>query len=234
MSAIQLPLLIGFAIMAIGSIAIFLHGPKGREFRHDTQFHSVVPFIAATAYLAMFLGTGVVEIGATQTFFPRYADWAVTTPILLAGLILTGLHEHPRHSTFILPAIILDVIMIATGLLAALSEGDARWIWFAWSCAAFFGVLFILWGPVKAIGDNLGGGIERVYRRNLVFLTAVWLVYPVVFAFGPEGLQSISTVASVWIVLALDVVAKVVYGFVATARFNTLPGAHANEAGSAG
>ena len=54
-----------------------------------------------------------------------------------------------------------------------------------------------------------------------------------VSAFGPEGLRSISTVASILIILALDEIAKVTYGFIATARFDKLPGAHAHEPGSA-
>ena len=220
----HLPLLIGFIVMALGSVAIFLHGDKRREYRHHTQFHSIVPFIAATAYLAMTLGNGVVAIGDTTIYFPRYIDWSVTTPILLAGLILTGLHEHPRHSTYILPAIVLDVIMVATGLVAALTDdATQKLIWFAWSCAAFAGVLYILWKPVRDVSDDLGGGMKTVYRANLIFLTLVWLVYPVAFAIGPEWLGLIGGVGSLWLILVLDVTAKVVYGFVATARFKKLP-----------
>ncbi|UVI40107.1 bacteriorhodopsin [Qipengyuania spongiae] len=224
MSAQQLPLLIGFIVMALGSLAIFAHGDKRREFRHHTQFHSVVPFIAGTAYLAMLMGTGVFVVNDVTIYLPRYLDWSVTTPILLTGLILTGLHEHPRHSTYVLPAIVLDVIMIATGLLAALAEDPGqKLVWFAWSCAAFLGVLYILWRPVLAIGDRLGGAIETVYRKNLVFLTAVWLIYPVAFAIGPEGLRIIGDTGSLWLILILDVTAKVVYSFLATSRFRSLP-----------
>lgn len=219
----QLPLIIGFVVMALGSLAIYRHGDKRREYRHHTQFHSLVPFIAATAYLAMAIGTGIIERGGTDIYLPRYVDWSITTPILLAGLILTGLHEHPRHSTFILPAIVLDVIMIATGLLASLAATQPeKWLWFAWSCAAFGGVLFILWNPVRKIGENLGGGLERVYRSNLIFLSAVWLIYPVAFLIGPEGLRIMPATLSLWVILILDVTAKVIYGFVATSRFKRL------------
>ena len=232
MSAETLPFLIGFIVMALGSLAIYLHGDKRREFRHHTQFHSVVPFIAATAYLAMYLGTGTIESSSGATIYlARYADWSVTTPILLTGLILTGLHEHPRHSTYILPALVLDVTMIVTGLLSATASSEAAsWIWFAWSCAAFVGVLWILWGPVRAIGDRLGGPIEKVYKGNLVFLTVVWLIYPVVAAAGREGLGIIDTGLENWAILVLDITAKVIYGFVATARFKKLPSDTGNAA----
>ncbi|WP_375289851.1 bacteriorhodopsin [Qipengyuania sp.] len=221
----QLPLMIGFVVMSLSSLALYVYGDKRREFRHHTQFHAMVPFIAATAYLAMWLGTGVIEgVGEATLYLPRYADWATTTPILLTGLILTGLHEHPRHSTYILPAIVLDVLMIATGLLASLATSEfVKWVWYAWSCAAFAGVLYILWVPVRRIGENLGGGIERVYRGNLAFLTVVWLIYPVAYLVGPEGTRLLSNTASLWLILALDITAKVIYGFVATKRFKQLP-----------
>ena len=221
----QIPFVIGFIIMALASLGLYLHGDKRREFRHHTQFHAMVPFIAATAYLGMWLGTGTITAPDGSTvYLARYADWAVTTPILLAGLILTGLHEHPRHSTYILPAMVLDVIMVATGLLSAMAENPAeRWAWFGWSCAAFAGVFFILWSPVRRIGENLGGRIEEVYRGNLVFLSVVWLAYPVIAAIGPEGLGIVDTGLENWVILVLDVTAKVVYGYVATARFKSVP-----------
>ena len=235
MQQTSLLLFIGFVIMALASLAIYLHGDKRREFRHHTQFHALVPFIAATAYLAMWLGTGnIAAPDGTPVFLARYVDWSVTTPILLTGLLLTGLHEHPRHSTYILPAIVLDVIMIVTGLLSALAETDtARWIWFGWSCAAFVGVLWILWVPVRNIGEKLGGRLEDVYRGNLAFLTVVWLAYPVVAAIGIEGLGLVTLPAETAVFLALDVIAKVVYGFVATARFKKVPGREEREASPA-
>ena len=224
MDAVTLPLLIGFTVMSLGSLAIYAHGDKRNEFLHHTQFHSVVPFIAATAYLAMTLGIGRLEMGDGETLFlARYFDWAITTPILLTGLILTALHEHPRHSTHILPAVILDGLMIVTGLLAAISDNEAeKWIWFAWSCVAFLGVIYLLLGPIMKATRQLGGKMTDVYKANLVFLLAVWLIYPIEWFLGPQGIGAFGTPGDAWAILILDVTAKVVYGFVATARFKKL------------
>ena len=215
-----LPLIIGFSVMALASLAIFAHGSKHPEIRHHTQFHSVVPFIAATAYLAMALGIGKQPIANGEAvYLARYVDWSVTTPILLTGLALTGLHEHHRHSSYILPIVVLDVVMIATGLLSAISQSAAdRWIWYGWSCAAFVGVLYLLWKPVRDISADMGGKMDAAYRANLVFLTVVWLFYPVVYFLGPQGIKAIDPVIDVWAILVLDVIAKVLYGFLATAR----------------
>ncbi len=224
MVADNLPLVIGFVVMALGSLAIYAHGPKHPEIRHHTNFHALVPFIAATAYLAMATGIGKLLLGDETIYLARYVDWSVTTPILLTGVVLTGLHEHHRHSSFILPVIVLDVLMIATGLLSALSDNAGeRWMWYAWSCAAFLGVLYLLWAPVRAISGRMGGHMNAVYGKNLIFLTLVWLLYPVVFFIGPQGIGITNALANVWIILVLDIVAKVVYGFVSTSRFKKIP-----------
>jgi bacteriorhodopsin len=224
MTSTFLPLMIGFVIMSLGSLLIYMHGSKHPEIRHHTHFHAVVPFIAATSYLAMTLGLGVTAVDGETLYLPRYVDWTFTTPILLVGLTLTGLHEHHRHSSYILPIVVLDVLMIVTGLFSALADNAGeRWIWYAWSCVAFAGVLYLLWVPVRAISDEMGGQMETVYRKNLLFLTLVWFFYPVVFLLGPQGVGVIDNVADVWIILVLDVVAKVGYGFLAASRFKTVP-----------
>ena len=78
-------LLVGFVVMSIGSLALYATGSKDPAVRHHTQFHALVPFIAATSYLAMYLGTFVLtRADNVAIYVPRYADWAFTTPILLA------------------------------------------------------------------------------------------------------------------------------------------------------
>nr|WP_237487473.1 hypothetical protein [Parapontixanthobacter aurantiacus] len=55
--------------MSIASLVIYAHGSKHPEIRHHTHFHSVVPFIAATAYLAMAIGTGTLTINGDETLY---------------------------------------------------------------------------------------------------------------------------------------------------------------------
>lgn len=183
--------LIGFSLMAVASLAIFAHGSKDPSIRHHTYFHAVVPFIAATSYLAMWLGVGdVTKPDGVVTLTARYIDWSITTPILLTGLIMAGLHERGRATAFVVSTIVLDVLMIVTGLLSSLSVTTAgKLIWYGWSCVAFVGVLYNLWGPVRAISTAEGGPMASAYAKNLLFLTIVWFAYPVVFAVGPEGLH---------------------------------------------
>lgn len=216
-------LLIGFVAMSVGSLAIYATGSKSNAIRHHTQIHALVPFIAATAYLAMYLGNFVWDRGdGALVYLPRYVDWIFTTPLLLAGLVALALHEHPRQGGYLTAIIGLDALMILTGLLSAISlNGTTRLIWFLWSCAAFAGVYYLLWGPLRERSANYGGDLDKVYRQNALQLSVVWLAYPVVFALGPEGFGTISSAASVWAILVLDVAAKVGYGFLVGERLKT-------------
>lgn len=214
------PFLTGFVIMSLASLAIYAKGSKLPPARHHTYFHATVPFIAATSYLAMTFGIGdILKIDGTITFVARYVDWTFTTPILLAGLVLTALHERKEAAGFLVSIIALDVLMIVTGLISSLAILPlAKLIWFLWSTAAFLGVLYVLWGPLRTLSRSHGGAMDSAYLRNLTVLSVVWILYPVVFAVGPEGIRAISPNASAWAILVLDVVAKVIYAFFAASN----------------
>ncbi|MDR6790713.1 bacteriorhodopsin [Sphingomonas sp. BE138] len=226
---------IGFTIMSLASLAIYATGSKAPPARHHTLLHAAVPFIAATAYLAMAFGIGTLATpDGAATYLARYADWSVTTPILLASLVLTAFHERGRTGEvggYLTAIIVLDVLMIATGLVSSLATAPVvKWVWYLWSCVAFVGVLYLLWGPLRALAAQRGAALSTAYRKNIAFLTVVWFLYPVVFLIGPEGLRIITDPASVWAILVMDVVAKVVYAFYAARNLDTALREHAPAA----
>lgn len=216
----QTAFLIGFSVMALASLVIYASGKKIFPLRHHTLMHASVPFIAATAYLAMAFGFGnlATESGSI-VYLARYADWSVTTPVLLAGLVMVAFHEQSKPGEmggFLTAIIILDVMMIITGLVSALATTfAAKWVWYLWSCAAFLGVVYLLWGPLRTIAAGRGRAMAVAYNKNVALLTVVWFIYPIVFLVGPEGLKVITDPASVWAFLVLDIIAKVFYAFYA-------------------
>ncbi|EZP53856.1 bacteriorhodopsin [Sphingomonas sp. RIT328] len=232
----QTAFLLGFAIMSLASLAIYATGKKTPPSGHHTLLHSSVPFIAATAYLAMAFGIGtLLKVDGSAVYVARYLDWSVTTPILLAGLVLLAFHEQGRtgevggHLTAI---IVLDVLMIVTGLVSALAGPPLiKWVWYAWSCVAFLSVLYLLWGPLRAKAVERGAALGGAYNKNLAFLTVIWFLYPIVFLVGPEGLKIISDPASVWAILIMDVLAKVVYAFYAASNLEKALAQHADSRG---
>ena len=211
------PFLIGFVIMSLASVAIYAKGAKAGPSGIHTYLHSSVPFIAATSYLAMTFGIGdFVKVDGTVTLIARYVDWTFTTPILLGGLVLTALRDGREKAGYMVAIITLDVLMIVTGLIASLAVVPfIKLVWFVWSCAAFLGVLYILWIPLRAASRSIGGPQDGAFAKNLTFLSVIWVLYPVVFAVGPEGVGSVSGDAAAWGILVLDVLAKVVYAFYA-------------------
>lgn len=213
----QTPLLIGFVIMSLASLAIYAKGAHRGPLRGHTLIHAAVPFIAATAYLAMYLGVGnLIKPDGSVTYVARYLDWTFTTPLLLAGVVSSaflGAREQEGQGGFVTSIVTLDVVMIVTGLVASLAPyGTIKWVFFAWSCAAFVGVLYLLWKPLATLAGQ-HAAIGAAYRKNTGFLTVLWLIYPVVFAIGPEGVWMVSDAATIWVILVLDVLAKVVYAF---------------------
>ncbi|ORM79064.1 hypothetical protein HA42_15950 [Pantoea deleyi] len=216
----QTAFMIGFSIMAIASLVIYATGGKQFPSRHHTLMHASVPFIAATAYLAMAMGFGNLQLdNGVTVYLARYADWSVTTPILLAGLVMLAFHEEGKPGEmggFLTAIIVLDVMMIITGLISSLAESSvAKWVWYLWSCAAFLGVVYLLWGPLRAIAATRGRAMAAAYNKDVALLTVVWFIYPIVFLVGPEGLRMITDPTSVWVFLVLDVIAKVFYAFYA-------------------
>ena len=216
----QTAFLIGFVIMSLAPLAIYIRGNKRPPSLHHTLLHAAVPFIAATAYLAMLFDIGtLINADGSITYLARYLDWSITTPILLSGLVLLAFHERGKTGEvggYLTSIIVLDVLMIVTGLISSLAIVPmVKWIWYAWSCVAFLGVLYLLWGPLRAMARARGRALGTAYSQNVTFLTVVWFIYPIVFLVGPEGLKLITDPSSVVTILVLDVTAKVAYAFFA-------------------
>ena len=72
--------------------------------------------------------------------------------------------------------------MIVTGLISSLAVVPAlKWVWYLWSCAAFLGVLYLLWVPLRAMAVERGEALGTAYQKNVAFLTVIWFLYPIVF-----------------------------------------------------
>ncbi|MBN2973084.1 bacteriorhodopsin [Roseomonas aeriglobus] len=231
----QSAFVIGFAVMSLASLAIYAKGKKTSPSGHHTLLHAAVPFIAATAYLAMAFGIGtIVKADGTATYLARYADWSVTTPILLSSLVLLAFHERGRTGEvggYLTSIIVLDVLMVVTGLMSSLADTSMmKWAWYLWSCVAFGGVLYLLWGPLRALAIERGEALGAAYGKNVAFLTVIWFLYPIVFLIGPEGLKIITDPASVGAILVMDIIAKVVYAFYAAGNLEKALHEHARQA----
>ena len=121
---------------------VFL-GLAFRKNRRDRIFHYItaaVVFVAAIAYFTMGSNLGFTPIQVEfqrsdpkvrgnfrEIFYVRYIDWFITTPLLLMDLLLTAGMPWPT----LLWVILVDEIMIVTGLVGALVESSYKWGYFA-------------------------------------------------------------------------------------------------------
>jgi bacteriorhodopsin len=219
---------IGVAGMALSALVMLVQARRARTPLEESQSVNAffVLLIAAGTYLAMALGQGSLTADdGRRVFVSRYVTWAFTTPLLLLGLATTALGTPmTRRKPIVYGMLGADVIMILTGLVAALSPSGSteKWTWYLVSSGAFLAVLYLLWTTLRTESRVTGPDHARLYDRNLVFLTVVWLLYPVNFLLGNEGLFAYGGTETTAGYTILDLVSKAVYGFFAIAGVRRL------------
>ena len=218
-------------IMLAGGLGILATGKRRTTSEGlQTVLHGIVPIIAACSYLAMATGQGLVSlptdaaVAAGQAaptrifYFARYIDWTFTTPLLLVSLGMTAMHAGPKRPGALLGVVLADLMMIVTAFVFGASLVDwVKWTWFVVSCAAFLGVYWVIWVPQMETSAVQRDDVRSTYRRDALLLSVIWLAYPVVLAVAPDGLNILSDASSVLVIAVLDVVAKVLFGFMSVA-----------------
>jgi bacteriorhodopsin len=217
------------AIMLIGGLGILVVGKRRTKSEElQTVLHGIVPIIAACSYFAMATGQGAVILpvhtsastidGARIFYFARYLDWFITTPLLLVSLAMTAMHAGTKRTGAIVGIVLADIMMIVTSFFFGASEiSSLKWLWFIVSCAAFLGVYYVIWVSLMQANRDERDDVQTAYRRNATILSVLWLIYPIVLLFSPDGLYAISGTAAIVCILILDVLSKVVYGFLSIA-----------------
>jgi len=214
-------------IMALSSVAFY-----AMAFRVPAQkrlFHILTAFITTFAfisYYAMASGDGITynKIVETEThkhvpdtyqviyrevYWARYVDWSVTTPLLLLDLaLLAGL-----AGSNILVAIIADIIMILTGLFAALTAEDStKWGWYTIACIAYLVVIYQLAFNGREAAANKDGKTKAFFGAIAGFTLILWTVYPIIWGVA-DGSRIVGLDAEIIAYAVLDVLAKPVFGF---------------------
>jgi sensory rhodopsin len=205
---------LGTVGMVAGTVA-FLWNLKSADAR-DRLFYvllSAISGIASVAYVAMTLGYGwvVVADGSRVVFVPRYLDWILTTPLLLAFLgLLAGCD---RQSISKLVGV--NTVVMVLGTAAALQSGPVSYGLFVVAGAAYAILLRLLLGSVSEQARQQDPAVNSLFR-SLRNLTAVlWSVYPIVWLLGPPGLAVLTTTVDVMLVVYLDLLTKVGFGLIA-------------------
>lgn len=213
MVSISLWFTLGTVGMALGT-AVLAYGytlmPRSQWRRYSILV--AVPGIAVVAYAIMALDIGAIETAAGSiAWAPRYVDWLLTTPlhILYLGLFAGA------STTIVSRAIGLQAATIVLGFVAAVVASPLKWILYGFGLATFAGVVYYAYNDFGEAAKRQGGETEDLYRKLRAFLVVLWLIYPLIWAVGPNslGLMDVETVALV--VTYIDIVSKVGLGLIA-------------------
>jgi bacteriorhodopsin len=213
-----------FAICALmGAAAIIFLVLAAMRPRTQRVFHYItaaICMVACIAYFTMGSNLGFTPIGVEYhrsdpevagnnraIFYARYIDWVITTPLLLLDLLLTA--GMPWPSIFML--MLVDEIMIVTGLIGALVESRYKWGFYAFGCAA---LLFIVWELVitcRKHASHIGADVGRAYLYCGALTTFLWILYPIAWGVS-EGGNLIAPDSEAVFYGILDLLAKPVFG----------------------
>ncbi len=206
---------IGTIGMLLGMVLLYLPLLSNKNAHEEAGLlaHFYVPMLAFTSYMLMALGGGALTThGGRVFYFARYADWSVTTPLLLYSLVTSGLKGTGLKSPAMLAGLLgADVYMIVTGFIAGLTDNmTIKWSFYITSCISFLAIYALLFGPFRRMAATGPHGSE--YARKSTVLALVWLAYPIVFIIGQEGMKIWSATADAALYTSLDLIAKIGYG----------------------
>lgn len=233
-------------VMLVGGLAILLLGKRRTPAEEmQTILHGIVPLIAAIAYFSMAVGQGVLPLPTVIAgsdapavrlfYFARYIDWTFTTPLLLVSLVLTAMHAGRKRAGIIVGVVLADLLMIVTSLFFGASEfAFMKWMWFLVSCVAFLGVYYVIWVSAMEANRLERADVQASYRRSAIILSVLWFIYPLILAVSPDGLGVVSSAFSIGFIAVLDILAKVVYGFMAVQSDTKIVERDLTETGTAG
>lgn len=209
-----------FAILFISTAGfIGLSFTKPREHRIFHYITAAITMVATIAYFSMASNIGWAPIavefqrggkvaGANrQIFYVRYIDWVITTPLLLMDLLLTaGL---PWPTVFF--TILIDEVMIITGLVGALVRSSYKWGYFVFGMFALFWVIWVLAFEARLHAGHIGADVGRVFLICGTLTSVLWFLYPIAWGLA-EGGNVISSDSEAIFYGILDVLAKPVFG----------------------
>lgn len=213
-----------FAICAAMGFAGFTFiGLAMRKSRSDRLFHyitSAVVFVACIAYFTMGSNLGFTPIQVEfprnnpvvrgqyrEIFYVRYIDWFITTPLLLLDLLLTAGMPWPT----ILWTILVDEIMIVTGLVGALIVSRYKFAYFTFGCIALFYILYQLVWEARRHASRYGSEVSKCFTYCGSLTAFLWLLYPVAWGLC-EGGNVISPDSEAIFYGILDFLAKPIFG----------------------
>ena len=202
------------ASMALGALYFLSLRAKPRGVpQYEYLVAIFIPIWSGLAYMAMALNQGKVGVAGQITHYARYIDWVVTTPLLLLSLAWTAMQFIPKDKVLIASLIGTDIIMILSGLIADLSVGWVRYLWYGIGVVAFLIILRVIWQPLRAKTRRQTPELSSLYNKLATYLTVLWIGYPTVWILGPSGIGLFNQTIDTLLFCVLPFFSKVGFSF---------------------
>ncbi|KAK4495093.1 hypothetical protein PRZ48_013420 [Zasmidium cellare] len=185
------------AVMTVAT-AVFI-GLAGTKKRSDRIFHYItsgVTMVAAIAYFSMASNLGWTSIDVEfirsdpvvsgldrEIFYVRYIDWFITTPLLLLDLMLTAAMPWPTTLWIIL----IDWVMVITGLVGALVSSSYKWGYFTFGCVALFWIVYVLVWEARIHANGISTDAGRAFLFCGSLTAFLWILYPIAWGLCEGG-----------------------------------------------
>ena len=184
----------GMAVFAISSIYFFF--TRRKHGGMNTAF--LVSFVTLVSYTLMWDGAFTEASSSGQPiFWTRWLFYALSCSLLMLEIAKAKGISAPGK---IAELIFLNVFVMGTGTLAAVSLGLTRWIFFVLSSIAYIVQIIPLLKTRK----------EDANWINTTILMG-WTGFPLVFLLAPTGLGLFSSALAMGLYLALDIYTKIIF-----------------------
>ena len=216
----QVWLWIGCLSMTLGAIFFAFGAERAKNDRWKIVYtlNFFICAIAAVLYLAMTQRQGFNLIFDRPTFWVRYVTWTFSTPLTIVLLSYLG-----KTKPVVIGSMIgADILMIATGFVAAISPKPVTNLWYVVSCGFYLGLAYLLLKHYRDRAVEQYPRSKSVFNRLLAVHLVIWSLYPVVWILAGTGLNLINSTTETASYMILDVSAKVGFGFLALSSLQKL------------
>mmetsp|Transcript_43264 Transcript_43264/g.67771 ORF Transcript_43264/g.67771 Transcript_43264/m.67771 type:complete len:287 (-) Transcript_43264:329-1189(-) len=204
-------LAITFLAMGVSTVIFVLMAFKAAH--EKRQFYFAVCYVTAIStfsYYAMLSGQGwLITPNCRQLFYVRYADWFVTTPLIL---MILGLIVNVDKATLL--AVMGSVMMMVfAGFMAAVSSGYIKWLWFTLGLLIFLPLAYTMIRGFKSLVERSHPAVVEMYSKVAWLTVITWSLYPLVFMLS-AGSGDWSPNFETMVFGVLDIMSKAVFGFI--------------------
>ena len=178
-----------------------------------------VTVIAATAYLIMAMGMGSITVNGEEFLLVRYIDWLLTTPLIISLLGMLANADRGLIATLIG----VDVYMIVAGLLGVIADTlFMSLVWWSIGVVAYLVFLYLMLGALSNAADEMPDDVSGIFKKLRNLTVVIWSVYPIVWILGGHGFGLLPVVAEDGGIVVLDVLSKVLFGYILLSSHETL------------